>query len=270
MLQVPRRAGLRGPTLVRLLARLADLDVGQSDKSLSVQLSQWLGWADAIALSSALKAAPTVPSASDSAAANQPEAEECARVRAALATSIIDDSVFAPRRRGPARPSLQAEAIDAQVDFGVYRQRYVFVQQNMETAIGHLRARLRAALSARAPDIARLAMIDAVMERVLGAREQALMSAVPTLLAAHFERLRQAEAAALAEARQSAPTTTASTTAAAATTAPTTAAAARPARAIVPGTWLRTFRTDMQSVLRAELDIRFQPVDGLLAALRDS
>ncbi|KAE8755722.1 DUF3348 family protein, partial [Paraburkholderia madseniana] len=35
-----------------------------------------------------------------------------------------------------------------------------------------------------------------------------------------------------------------------------------------PGTWLNTFRKDMQSVLLAELDVRLQPVEGLLAALR--
>jgi hypothetical protein len=32
--------------------------------------------------------------------------------------------------------------------------------------------------------------------------------------------------------------------------------------------WLDAFRREMQSVLRAELDLRFQPVDALLAALR--
>ncbi len=39
---------------------------------------------------------------------------------------------------------------------------------------------------------------------------------------------------------------------------------------MTPGAWLAVFQNDMQSVLRAELDIRFQPVEGLLAALRDS
>ena len=34
-----------------------------------------------------------------------------------------------------------------------------------------------------------------------------------------------------------------------------------------PGAWLDTFRKDMRSVLLAELDIRFQPVEGC-AALR--
>ncbi|HYS65580.1 MAG TPA: DUF3348 family protein, partial [Paraburkholderia sp.] len=69
---------------------------------------------------------------------------------------------------------------------------------------------------------------------------------VPGLLAGHFERLRKAEQAALAEAD------------------------AEASAALTPGAWLDVFRKDMQSVLLAELDIRFQPVEGLLAALRAS
>ncbi|WP_287814619.1 DUF3348 family protein, partial [Achromobacter sp.] len=37
-----------------------------------------------------------------------------------------------------------------------------------------------------------------------------------------------------------------------------------------PGAWLETFRKDMRSVLLAELDVRLQPVEGLLATLRTS
>jgi hypothetical protein len=37
-----------------------------------------------------------------------------------------------------------------------------------------------------------------------------------------------------------------------------------------PAAWLDVFRKDMQGVLLAELDIRFQPVEGLLEALRVS
>ena len=166
-------------------------------------------------------------------------------MRAALADAIAGDNALAARRRGPGRPV--AEAVDAQVDYAIYRHRYVSQQQAMETAIGALRGRLRAALSTRAADMARLAMVDAVMERVLGAREQSLLGAVPTMLEPHFQRLRQAEAAALAEAQ----------------------AAGQPA-AVRPGAWLGVFRKDMQSVLLAELEIRWQPVEGLLAALQDS
>ena len=70
------------------------------------------------------------------------------------------------------------------------------------------------------------------------------MTTIPTLLGAHFERLRKAEQSAQEEAE-------------AAEMPPP----AKPA-------WLDTFRKDMRSVLLAELDIRFQPVEGLLAALR--
>ncbi|WP_455777837.1 DUF3348 family protein, partial [Burkholderia stabilis] len=42
------------------------------------------------------------------------------------------------------------------------------------------------------------------------------------------------------------------------------------ATAIIPGAWLDTFRDEMQSILLAELEVRFQTVEGLLAALRTS
>ncbi|KAB0659575.1 DUF3348 family protein, partial [Burkholderia diffusa] len=89
-------------------------------------------------------------------------------------------------------------------------------------------------------------------ERVLGARERSLLSAVPALLGTRFERLRDAERQALADAQAAADAE----------------GDAPPAAAIVPGTWLDTFRNEMQSILLAELEVRFQTVDGLLAALR--
>jgi hypothetical protein len=111
-----------------------------------------------------------------------------------------------------------------------------------------LRVRLRSLLAAKTPALARLAVLDAVMERALGERERNLLGGVPGLLAGHFERLRAAEQAALAVA----------------------AASEDAAAALTPGAWLDVFRKDMQSVLLAELDVRFQPVEGLLAALRTS
>jgi hypothetical protein len=118
----------------------------------------------------------------------------------------------------------------------------------METGIATLRGRLRSMLAARTPAMARLAVIDAVMERALSERERNLLASVPGLLAGHFERLRAAEEHALAAAQ--------------------TAEASEDAAPVTPGAWLDVFRKDMQSVLLAELEVRFQPVEGLLAALR--
>ena len=249
MVQAPQRTAFSGPALIRLLARLTDVDVPESGQSLSDRLSQWLGWTDAIALSSALNGNPPAVAAG-ARAFGEAEESECARVRTSLANAIVGDSVFAAaRRRGPASHVLpQGAPVDAPVDYAVFRQRYLSIQQSMETGIGTLRGRLRAMLAARTPAMARLAVVDAVMERALSERERSLLAAVPGLLAGHFERLRQAEQQTLADAEASED---------AATAAPAT-----------PGAWLNTFRKDMQSVLLAELDVRLQPVEGLLAALR--
>jgi hypothetical protein len=255
MVQAPQRTAFSGPAFIRILARLTEVDVPESSQSLSDRLSQWLGWTDAIALSSALNNAPPAVAAG-ARSFGDAEESECARVRAALAKAIVGDSVLAAaKRRGPAAQALPHRApAEAPVDYAVFRQRYLAMQQAMETGVGNLRGRLRAMLAAKTPAMARLAVVDAVMERALSERERSLLAAVPGLLAGHFERLRKAEQQALADAEASAD---------AASAAPVTAVAPTP-----PGAWLDAFRKDMQSVLLAELDVRLQPVEGLLAALR--
>jgi hypothetical protein len=255
MVQAPQRTAVSGPTLVRLLARLTTADVPASSQSLSDQLSQWLGWTDAIALSTALNSAP--PAVASGARGAGSVEHECARVRASLADAIAGDSMLAPRRRRSAAHAQNAQQPEAEANYADFRQCYLALQQSMETRIGSLRGRLRNMVAAQTSEMTRLAVVDAIMERSLGARERSLFGAVPGLLSGHFERLRQA--AQVAQDEQDA-------LAAAATTATGTGSQAAPR----PGAWLDVFRKDMQSVLLAELDIRFQPVEGLLAALRIS
>ncbi|KAA1004226.1 DUF3348 domain-containing protein [Paraburkholderia panacisoli] len=268
MLQAPQRTTLSGPALVRLLARLADVEVPESRQSLSDRLSQWLGWTDAIALSSALNGSPPAVAAGARVFGSAEEAE-CVRLRSSLTKAVVGDSVLATARRdGRAPMQMQRQmhapkqgAVDAPVDYAVFRQRYQAIQQSMETAIANLRGRLRGMLAARTPALARLAVVDAVMERALGERERNLLGAVPGMLAGHFERLREAEqqalAAAMADSARRADCDT--------TEAPEASEDAAP---VIPGAWLDVFRKDMRSVLLAELEVRFQPVEGLLAALR--
>jgi hypothetical protein len=246
MVHAPQRAALSGPTLVRLLARLADLDVAASAPSLSDRLSEWLGWTDAIALSTALCGDPPVV-ASRTTAPRSDEAQLCARVRRSLSKAIASDGMSTSWQNGPAPARADAVPLKTAVDYAVFRQHYVSMQQAMETDIGALRGRLRARLAARSPGMARLAMVDAVMERALSARERGVFASVPALLGGYFERVRSA-----------------------AQPSPSDDAVPQDAVAAAPGPWLDVFRKDMQSVLLAELEVRFQPVEGLLAALRTS
>jgi hypothetical protein len=222
MAQVSQRTGFNGSALIRLLSRLTDIDVRESRQSTADQLSQWFGWTDAISLSAALDGSPVTAISSSARASGSTEDGECHRVRTALAKSIAKDTT------------------DTATDFTPFRRHYLAQQQAMETGIGPLRARLRAALAARSPAMARLASVDVVMEQVLAARERSLLSTVPALLEKHFKRLRQAG--------QPAPD--------------------EPDSGIQPGAWLDVFRKDIRLVLLAELDFRFQPVEGLLEALR--
>ncbi len=282
MLQAPQRTGLSGPTLIRLLTRLTDAEVQQSRQSLSDHLSQWLGWTDAIALSAALNTAPPViaPGARMFSSA---EERECVRVRTTLADAIASDTAAtAAKRVAPARaPAKKLAAVLAEdaFDYSSFRQRYLSLQHTMETSIGNLRSRLRGMVAARNGEWTRLAVVDAIMDRALLPKERALLGAIPKLLQAHFDRLRKAEEAALAKAAEQAlaePGAPADATADVPgdTEAPAVDAAqagtSPPAPAITAGAWLDTFRADMRAVLLAELDVRLQPVEGLLAALRTS
>ncbi|AGK50431.1 hypothetical protein BTI_3760 [Burkholderia thailandensis MSMB121] len=259
MVQVPQRSALGGPTLIRLLARLADADVPPSGQSLSDRLSQWLAWTDAIALSSALSMSPPAVAAGARPAGDAPHGQG-ARVRASLAKAIARTGAFAAARDGVTRAATRgAPPNDAPADFTLFRHDYLSMQQAMEIDIGDLRSRLRQTMAAQTPALARLAVLDATMERALVARERSLFASVPKLLGAYFERVRQAEQQRLAEAE-----------AGSGATIGADANAAKNTAAPAPGAWLDAFRKDMQSVLLAELDVRFQPVEGLLAALRAS
>ena len=240
MAQVSTRTAFTGSALTRLLARLADIDVPESRRAFADRLSHWLGWTDAISLSGVLNGSPAVVPAGLRAVRAPSEEDECVRLRGVLAKAIADDSaLLAAEKDRPGNPGNP----DKPADFSPYRRRYLARQQTMEMAIGPLRERLRASLAARSPAMAQLAAVDAVMEQALSAQEYRLLATVPGLLEKHFRRLRQAHQEAVQD---------------------------EPERGAPQVAWQDVFRKDMQAVLFAELDIRLEPVEGLLEALRKS
>jgi hypothetical protein len=238
-----------------LLARLTEADAPDARHAFAERLSQWLGWTDAISLSAALKGsapgarpAPAAAGSERSNPAESPQERECVRVRTGLVKALADDLAPEPARPRSGRMAVRPDTpMDAPTDFASYRRRYFSRQQAMGAAIGPLRARLRDALTQHSPDLARLAAVDAVMEQALSERERTLLSLVPVLLEKRFEQLRRSARPDGID-----------------TPADPDSSNEPPAS----GAWLDTFRQDMHSVLLAELDFRWQPVDGLLEALR--
>ena len=216
MAQAAHRPPVRGPTFIRLLARLTEAELAPSGPSLPDRLGQWLDWKHALALAAALDARPA--EAAGDAGAPDDLHVECTRAREMLAAAINDAPLLAP-------------ATPAEPDYAAFRQLCLNRQRATQAAVGRLRGKLRDALAA-SPGMSQLAEVDAATEVAITPREHTLLAKVPDLLGQRFERLRTVGDAST--------------------------------------TWLDSFRRDMRSVLLAELDLRFQPVDALLAALRTS
>lgn len=238
------RTSFDSSRLIRALSDLVSTDATPPRQSFADRLGQWLDFADAIALFSALNG--STDAAGGPATAEHPALrDEFARVRGALLDSINTDGVLTP---GKARIRLPAPAWHASTpgaaDYLPYHRYYLAHQRDMGAAIAPLRASVRAGLAQRAPALRQLAALDGVLDQALAPRERSLLATVPQLLGRHFEQLHQAHRNAL--------------------TTPDD-----PARWLQPGAWLHTFCQDMRAVLLAELELRLQPVAGLLEALNE-
>ncbi|GGK14411.1 DUF3348 family protein [Luteimonas terricola] len=249
MLQVQTPAPVPGASLARLLARLTGLHATPPTHSAADRLGDWLDWQRAVALSRVLDDAPaSVPGAdvagTDAGAATatgSPDdadariADDYRRRRAALEDAITDDARdwTLPLRPRPAETGTGAAAGAAAV-----LRHCQGLQRDMQAATGRLRGDLRERLAQGPAGHARLAGIDAAMEGLLAPREHALLAPVVPALVARFERLHALHGA------------------------------VERSSAAGSGAWRASFRSEARQVLLAELDLRFQPIEALLAALR--
>lgn len=211
---------------MRLLGGRAD-DLPPAGQDWAERLADRLGAFDAIRLEAALQSTRRVTPRSRPAAADlAPLRAALARLRSELARGI---AVPDPAGDTDGLPPGTAGAADTEADFGPWRAHCLEQQRRMETRIGTLRTRARRALDAASADLARLAALDEALEQTVGARLQAALAAVPRQLSARFEELRRANAGA-------------------------------------ESTWPKDFADEVRRVLLAELDLRLEPVVGMIEA----
>lgn len=110
-----------------------------------------------------------------------------------------------------------------------YRQRHLELQRRMEQMIGPLRGHVREVLSCASARLRQLAALDAVLEQMIAPREQLLMARTVFHLERRFGQLRLAG----------------------------------------DGDWLHAFGCDWRRALLAELDLRLEPVTGLVEAMNN-
>lgn len=239
-------------SLVRLLGEWAPVEAQASRQDIAQRLSQWLGVSDAITLHAAHQSIRPVAAGKASRAGQAGQtralAEECQRVRATLVKAIRASGAAAPARNRHDRSLLPPTdaAPEADAGFAPYQQRYLEQQRQMALRIEALRGQVRHAVAA-SPRLVPLAAMDEVLERMFGTREQQLMGTVPVVLERRFEELRTAHELERTAAQQ-----------------PDDPAAWRQ-----PGGWLHRFGQELEASLLAEMEVRLQPVTGLMEALNN-
>jgi hypothetical protein len=230
------------------------VDVAAPRQDVAERLGLWLGVFDGITLHAAHQSIKTLdedkPSDALSARSFALE-EEFHRVRTALVKAITASSASPVSAKRVRSPSLHPEVVtktdarDAEhAGYAPYRQRYLDQQRQMALKIDALRVHIRQTIAKGSPQLAQLASFDTVMEQMLGGREKKLLATVPVLLERRFAHLRKTHQLALAAAQQQ----------------------DDPALWAQAGGWLHVFGKELQKVLLAELEVRMQPVVGLIEA----
>ena len=217
-------------TLARQLAR--GLPEGASTdaprQDVAERLGQWLNVAEAIEL----HAAQSAVTAAGTAASRRPPRVAPAALHASLHAEL--DRVRSVLTRSiTMRPAHRPDPNDLDTEFALFHQRLGDQQRRMEMSVDALREHVRQQLAQSTPAMAQLAALDAVMDQLFGGREQRLLSQLPVFLKARFVALRQEATADTADDLR----------------------------------WLQHFATEFEQTLLAELDLRLQPVTGLIEAL---
>jgi hypothetical protein len=260
---VPRtalRSTFSHSPLVRLLGQWTPPPAEAPGADVAERLGAWVNAFDAIRLQGAHQAVANLRTAR----AGKPPArrgraralaEDVQRVRSVLVQAIaqepgpVVETALTPadlRRlaRAAARPLEVAQAAEA-ASYAPWRQRHLELQRQMELMLPPLREHVRHAVSQAAPRLRQLAVLDAAMEQMLATREQKLLAGLAERMEHRFSELRAAHLQAVADSGE-----------------PDEPAAWRR-----PGGWLERFGRDWRQLLTAELDLRLQPVSGLVEAL---
>lgn len=218
-------------TLVRQLAAWQPVPDGAEAprQDVAERLGQWLNVADAIALRALHQALPAVK--------QRPRAHGVVMQAPAELQAELQRV-----RQALERAITRHDADLTEHEFAPVHQHVLDLQRHMEMRIDALRDHVRHTLAMASPQLAQLAALDASLQHLLGGREQHLLSTVPSFLKARFARVRKSAEKA-------------------AETADDPAEPAATAKAIAP-----TLTADLHALLRAELDLRLQPVHGMIEA----
>lgn len=247
MTRVLPRPRLHSSELLRFLVRHGMADAAADTGEVGQNLGDWFDFRQAIALQGFIGTLddPSIQAVRATARVDATVLRKrFAEVRNALEQSIAQGTVPAPGLPRIEWPTAELEQpIDPKTAFDPFRRYSVGHQRQMDNILRSLRTQLRGMLDKGPTAQRQLSALDTLFENVLSARETRLLGHIPTefekrfakTLKQHMKELREA-----ADADEPAPRTS---------------------------PWLEPLRDDMRNALLAELDLRLQPLLGLIEAL---
>ncbi|HET8748304.1 MAG TPA: DUF3348 family protein, partial [Ramlibacter sp.] len=248
------RSAFSPSTLTRLLDGWAPVAAEPSGLDTAERLGLWVSAFDAIRLQAAHQAiAQLDPAAVPRRRAQRASAlaEDVQRTRSVLLQAIaqepgpvVETALTPADLRRLARAAAQPQADEEDASSTRWRQRHLELQRQMELMLPPLREHVRQALAQGSSRLRRLAALDAAMDQVLAPREQKLLPTIIERMERRFTQLREEHRQALQDSGQD----------------------DAPAAWRQPGGWLARFAGEWRQLLAAELELRLQPVTGLLEA----
>jgi hypothetical protein len=257
------RTNFHSSKLIRALSDLEMVEAADPGNAFAEKLGLWIHFADAITLSSvhsgSLPGLPKPHAAPDAARAAARSAagsaagsasgidQEFERIQSFLVTSIMKSCGPDSGRSHIKMPAAEFDLpLNPATAYVPYRRFYESHQRDMESSIQPLRTQVRKTVAKASPALQKLAELDATLEKILRERENKLLSKVPVLLRKRFEQLFKEHQKKLVDTQQ----------------------ADIPAEWTRAGGWLARFRSDMQMLLLAEVELRLQPAMGLIEAFK--
>lgn len=214
--------------LVRLLGQAAGVSGEPPRQDVAERLGRWVGAFDALALQSVQQAMGAVQAR---AAVAGPAVLPALAAQLQALREALDRAITQADVGEDDDPLLRLQARRRQVapaapGYLAFRQRHAELQQLMASRIGPVRAQVRQAISRASARLHQLALLDEALERMLAEREHKLLAGAGALLERRCVQMRAAH----------------------------------------PDDWRERFEPVWRQALQAELEVRLEPVVGLVEA----
>lgn len=242
----------QGSRLIRFLSDLGVSEAKISHKHFAEQLGQLIDLSDSFALSDSLRSLKRLPFTDKTDAEQRSEYAEAIKSDFLQQRTLMVEAIvksFTPNIGALALllPNADAEDnINSGKSMDAYQRFYAMQQSEMEHRIIKLRGEVREAVSGFSPELNQLAALDTALGDTITVPSRRLFTVIPKLLRQRFNFLHEDHQKTSGNNGDEDSQLWLET-----------------------GGWLDNFYNEMQGLLLAELEVRLQPVLGLIEALEE-